>query len=95
MIYDWLKIPDEVKWVATDADGWAWQYLSEPKRYDVVGEWRGELPSRDIKAHIKPHQNPFRGDWRESLEQRPQHPCSGKCPRFEKEQCKSCLVGDE
>lgn len=31
----------------------------------------------------------------ENLRKRTQHPCSGKCPRFDKEQCKSCLVGDE
>lgn len=44
--------------------------------------------------HIHPNKNPFRGDWRESLEARPVHPCAGKCPRFDKEACGTCLVGE-
>lgn len=66
-IYNWAEIPDEVKWVATDSDGWAWQYISEPKKGFCF--W-GSAASR--KGCLKPSQNPFKGDWRESLEARPE-----------------------
>lgn len=94
-IYNWAEMPEEVKYMATDEDGWAWQYLSEPERHDIAGEWVGDLPSIwSKKAFIRPDQNPFKGDWRESLEARPAHPCSGKCPRYNKEACGTCLVGE-
>lgn len=90
-IYDWSKIPDEVKSIATDSDGQAYGFGCVARLGAIEGLW---YPLCFI-IEIPPHENPFQGDWRESLEQRPQHPCSGKCPRFDKEQCNSCLVGDE
>lgn len=68
-LYDWSKIPEHVKAMATDEDGMACGWLVPPH---IVGNaWRNQ-------SHLSAHfyltncQNPFRGDWKQSLELRPQ-----------------------
>ena len=65
--YDWTNVPNEVEWIATDSNGVWCEYTHEPKlsRYG----W-----SVDLGEHIfEIHQggSPFKGDWRDSLEERP------------------------
>lgn len=93
-IYNWAEIPAEVKFMTTDADGWAEGHSEEPIKRIHAGFWIMNTAINEANFHIHPNKNPFRGDWRESLEARPVHPCAGKCPRFDKEQCGTCLVGE-
>lgn len=63
--YDWSKVPDDVCWIATDSDGDVCGFKSEnvPTRdWDFM--WFGRKP---IDLDI----NPYEGDWKDSLEQRP------------------------
>ncbi|TLT57150.1 hypothetical protein FD906_02170 [Acinetobacter baumannii] len=67
--YDWEVIPANVKFMATDEDGMACGWLVEPH---IVGNaWRNQ-------SHLSAHfyltrcRNPFRGDWKDSLEKRPE-----------------------
>ncbi|WP_258579628.1 hypothetical protein [Acinetobacter baumannii] len=39
--YDWSEIPPEVQFMATDFDGWAFGYKSEPER--LATEFSGDL----------------------------------------------------
>ena len=73
-IYNWAEIPAEVKWVATDSNQWAFGYTEEPKQMES-GRWDAELWIPVEKGGIyfvDKKDNPFKGDWRESLEQRPE-----------------------
>ena len=69
--YNWQVIPEEVGFMATDQDGVACGWLVEPK---IMGNaWRNQshlsayfyIQARDN------YLNHYRGDWRESLEKRP------------------------
>ncbi|WP_228267555.1 hypothetical protein [Acinetobacter calcoaceticus] len=67
--YDWTLIPANVKFMATDEDGMACGWVAEPH---IVGNaWRNQ-------SHLSAHfyltrcRNPFMGDWKESLERRPE-----------------------
>lgn len=68
--YDWALIPEHVKFMATDEDGMACGWLVEPH---IVGiAWRNQ-------SHLSAHfylticRNPYRGDWKDSLEKRPDY----------------------
>lgn len=65
--YDWSGVPAKVKWIATDNDGYAWYWETKPEI--VGGEWLA------IKSYvgdfINIENNPFKGDWKDSLEERP------------------------
>lgn len=67
--YDWSNVLNHVKWIATDADGYAWMYESKPTINLGANKWEG---SEEI-IHFHPESN-FKGDWKESLEQRPGEP---------------------
>lgn len=68
--YDWALIPSHVKFMATDEDGMACGWLVEPH---IVGNaWRNQSHLSAF-FNLTKRQNPFRGDWRESLERRPDH----------------------
>lgn len=92
-IYNWADAPTAANHCVTDKQGIAWWWHGKPKK--MQWGWNAFNKSFPMRIAYGVCENPFRGDWRESLEARPVHPCSGKCPRFDKEQCKSCLVGDE
>ncbi|WHP05774.1 MULTISPECIES: hypothetical protein [Acinetobacter] len=69
--YNWSLIPEHVQFMATDEDGIACGWLVEPK---ILGDaWRHQA---HFSAYFyinrrNNYLNHFRGDWRESLEQRP------------------------
>lgn len=67
--YDWSSVPAEVNWIATDGySGIPWGYENKPRRIDecFVEMNRDEWP-------VSVHQivTPYKGDWKDSLEQRP------------------------
>ncbi|HFG2460125.1 TPA: hypothetical protein ACGGC0_003729 [Acinetobacter baumannii] len=64
--YDWSEIPPEVQFMATDFDGWAFGYKSEPER--LATEFSGDL---FYGVAVLPYNNIYEGDWKDSLEQRP------------------------
>ncbi|MGQ1209632.1 hypothetical protein ACT4YP_20535 (plasmid) [Acinetobacter baumannii] len=68
-LYDWSKIPEHVKAMATDEDGMACGWLVPPH---IVGNaWRNQSHLSAF-FNLPKRQNPYKGDWRESLELRPQ-----------------------
>lgn len=68
--YDWSVIPAHVNWMATDEDGVACGWLVEP---NVSGNaWR-HYAHHSAHFFIQKRQNPYRGDWKQSLEKRPDH----------------------
>lgn len=70
--YDWSNVPKNVKWIATDKDGWAWGWVKRPIPKDD-DEWSTETGIGGIhyEFYIKPENNPFKGNWQDSLEERP------------------------
>lgn len=65
--YDWSNIPKEVKWIATDKNGEAWFWETKPEIY-CNGWLTGEPNAIDF---IDKSDNPYKGNWRDSLEERP------------------------
>ena len=66
--YDWTNVPDEANWIATDSSGSVFGYDVEPE----YKEWGKFMHCTDFLYF--PHKNriePFKGDWRDSLEERP------------------------
>lgn len=68
--YDWKGVPKEVQWMATNEWGYAHHYSTEPRKMRSlgIGFWNGrevDLPM------LFPYQNPYKGDWEDSLEERP------------------------
>ncbi|KNY37029.1 hypothetical protein RP89_19645 [Acinetobacter baumannii] len=68
--YDWALIPEHVNFMATDEDGMAYGWLVEPH---IVGNaWRNQSHLSAFFTLTR-RQNPFRGDWKDSLEKRPDY----------------------
>ena len=68
--YDWTNVPEIDNWIATDACGNAFGWRTKPYIED------GELEWNTCESYIGNHfisakNNPFKGDWRDSLEERP------------------------
>ena len=66
--YDWMNVPSWVNWIATDSSGSVFGYDVEPE----YKEWGKFIHCTDFLYF--PHKNwiePFKGDWRDSLEERP------------------------
>lgn len=69
--YNWSDVPLNTKYIATDADGYAHGWSgNEPKPDEDDNGWNGS-ESEVTMFMINPSHNPFKGDWRDSLEQRP------------------------
>ena len=67
--YDWSNVPKEVKWIATDADGWQTQHTEKPKK--LGRDWIDDTESGYFGIKMPQH-NPYKSNWRDSLEERPQ-----------------------
>jgi hypothetical protein len=68
--YDWSKVPDKVKWIAADQDGWLYPFIAKPVLEEDISRWVGQIDFvmfMVIKANLEKYQ----GDWTQSLEQRP------------------------
>ena len=64
--YDWTDVPKEVEWIATDADGALCGYSVKPQRFSLG--WNTHRNGNFVAHSFIP---PFKGDWRDSLEERP------------------------
>ena len=68
--YDWLNVPDEVVSIATDSDG---RVLG----YDVIEPYLSSNKDGSKGSYVRSYywllksQKPYCGDWRDSLEERP------------------------
>lgn len=61
--YDWSNIHEDVKYIATDPDDFELWFSDEPRLASKFG-WIGDA----IAIHSP---SSFKGDWRDSLEKRP------------------------
>ncbi|HGF9411370.1 TPA: hypothetical protein ACJETM_000203 [Acinetobacter baumannii] len=67
--YDWSKIPAHVNWVATNENGFAWGYEGKPlSGWLHTGFW---YCGGKTDLVYWPYENPYKGEWRDSLEKRP------------------------
>ena len=68
--YDWTNVPNEVEWIATNEQGYAFGTPSKPiSGWLHTGFWYGGGEQEFI---LWPHQNKFNEtNWRDSLEERP------------------------
>lgn len=70
-IYDWTDVPEDTKYIATDADGFAHGWEGEPAPYKKDLNWNSNKFGVTFFM-LKPSSNPFNGDWKDSLEKRPE-----------------------
>lgn len=63
--YDWSSVPKEVKWIATDNNGFKSGFTDKPFCESDYGFWDNGLPS------LAMHDSEFKGNWQDSLEERP------------------------
>ncbi|MBQ0114074.1 MAG: hypothetical protein KBT03_13170 [Bacteroidales bacterium] len=67
--YDWSDVPKEVNWIATCENGFAFGHRGKPRAGHLrTGFWYG---GGDTSFVLFPRENPFKGNWRDSLEERP------------------------
>lgn len=67
--YDWSNVPKSVNWIATDDyRNMAWGYINKPvlKSETFCTTGKNEWP-----VSIHQFVNPYEGDWKDSLEERP------------------------
>ena len=69
--YDWSGVPKDTRYIATEAVGYAHGWNGEPPKYidDEIG-WIGEK-SKITAFMLHPYLNPIKGNWQDSLEERP------------------------
>ena len=69
--YDWSNVDSDVEWIATDEDLNSWGFVTTGEPF-VGGEDDDEWTSRTFANSCK-HIGfrIFKGDWRDSLEERP------------------------
>lgn len=65
--YDWSNVPKEVNWIATDSDGWLSMHTQEPKFVEDI-HWVDGSDDGYFSVRLS---SPFKGDWKDSLEERP------------------------
>ena len=68
--YDWSNVPNQVNFIATDSDGWAWGWTGRPK----IGKfeaWTTDRSSYLTGYYVKPNNCEKCRDWENSLEERP------------------------
>ena len=67
--YDWSKVyrPKD-RWIATDADGNAFAWEGKP---EIVGDEWNSTKEKIGDYFLKASENPYKGDWQDSLEERP------------------------
>ena len=68
--YDWSKIPREYDWAHTGTWGYCFASEWKPLRGCLGGTGFWYCGGKHGLIHF-PRENPYKGDWRDSLEQRP------------------------
>lgn len=69
--YNWSLIPEHVKYMATDEDGMACGWLAEPQIMGNAWRHQSHLSAFFNINSRNNYLNHYRGDWKDSLEQRP------------------------
>ena len=69
--YDWSNVPSEVLWIATEKDGSAFGHKSKPVCFDLNFRC-GWVSAKYDYFYIRESDNTFKGNWQDSLEERPQ-----------------------
>lgn len=67
--YDWSNVPDDVKWIATEQNGYAHGWSGKPSI--LFGDHWNSSECIVTMFYIRASENPFRGKWQDSLEERP------------------------
>lgn len=72
-IYNWNNVCAEIEYIATDRNGRAYGYTNKPKAFITYGKWTNAnfLPEEQGGLILDIKDNPFKGEWVESLEKRP------------------------
>lgn len=66
--YNWLGVPKEVKFIATDKNaGCAFGYYNKPEMCDIMEIWKADNVSNYLSLSIPK----YKGNWQDSLEERP------------------------
>ena len=69
--YDWTSVPKDVNWIATDEDRNSWLFPVECSKPFIGGE-DDDAWVCDEEFTLEHHgYNVFKGNWRDSLEERP------------------------
>lgn len=70
------------------------QHMMTSKNLYMATKVISQQLQRLKKAELVTHSKMFGAQCGYRWTKTKQHPCSGKCPRFDKEQCGTCLVGE-
>ena len=65
--YDWTNVHKEVNWIATDSNGVWCKYTHKPK----LSRYGWSVSHGEHIFEIHQGGSHFKGDWRDSLEERP------------------------
>lgn len=82
--YDWSDVPPEVQWIATDYDREKCWFIDKPVAQVCI--WIGRSVKKLGRTNII---SEFKGNWRDSLEQRP-NPCT-TCPHSDDVCCQEVV----
>lgn len=66
--YDWSGVVKEVKWIATDKDRCKSLHIEKPK--PKMNSWEDDT-HKGYYAIKLPQHNEYKGNWQDSLEERP------------------------
>lgn len=74
-LYNWEEVSLQIKYIATDRNGRAYGYLDKPRPFKSYGKWTNAkfLPEEEGGLILDKKDNPFQGEWLNSLESRPKH----------------------
>lgn len=68
--YDWSRIPKELKWVSTDWEGWKLYHTSKPFENENIKAF-DSCRSDSLGYSQCYEESEFKGDWQDSLGERP------------------------
>ncbi|WP_433846935.1 hypothetical protein [Acinetobacter proteolyticus] len=68
--YDWSDVPEDTNFIATDSNGYAHGWSGKPRVFRGDGNWNSKVHTISLFM-LSPKSNTYRGDWKDSLEQRP------------------------
>lgn len=67
--YDWSAVPSQYNWLATNSNGFAIAHETKPILIDGFSDsW---FMGGNYSVIHFPVKNPFKGNWKDSLEERP------------------------
>lgn len=69
--YYWSGVPEEVKWISTDWEGWKLFHTSIPTKNDNTMSF-DSIATDSIGYSACYEYSEFIGDWEDSLEERPE-----------------------